>query len=355
MGVIKQFNYVQGANQLYVEDFANISNSANNALAGLPWTTPLSICNAYFSGSGPSKVLKITPDTLVVVNGIVFGSDVTVQMTSSQYLYAVCEYDTSQPRQEGESEQYYQAVVRKIKVSDSPLSDTDLSNASVFPGIGNYQILSPNFSDSTGSIQVNSDGSISPFKSVIPDNAVTAEKIADGAIGSDGLASGAVTQEKIADGAIGENNIANGAVTQEKIANGSVGFDQIADGGVGGIEKVDNIPTVRSPIGFQAFVTALPNVSFVLGERYVYVANRQVNVQIIAPGVTESGVNIMYICNEYSASITVKLPSGGTGDASFQLPANKTAKIVASVSTGEYSGDTVYEVTILDAFNYKQV
>lgn len=209
MGVIKQFNYVQGANQLYVEDFANISNSANNALAGLPWTTPLSICNASFFGSGPSKVLNITPDTLVVVHGIVFGSDITVKMTSSQYLYAICEYDTSSPRQDGESEQYYQAVVRKIQVSDSELSNAGLGSAAIFPGIGNYPILWPHFSDTTGSIKVNSDGSISPFKSVIPDDAVTTEKIIDDAVTTEKIFAKAVTGSKISDGAVTPNKCSN--------------------------------------------------------------------------------------------------------------------------------------------------
>ena len=178
MGVIKQFNSEQGPNQIFVDDFANISDSLINAISGLPWTTPLSICGASFSRSGSSKVLNITPKTLVVVNGVVFGSDVTVQMTSSQYLYAVCVYDTSTPRQKSGGGQYYQAVVRSIKVTDSPLSDTDLSNASVFPGIGNYPILAPNFQDSTGSIQINTDGTISPFVgSLVPDSSVNGFKI----------------------------------------------------------------------------------------------------------------------------------------------------------------------------------
>lgn len=178
MGVIKQFNSEQGPNQIFVDDFANISDSLINAISGLPWTTPLSICGASFSGSGSSKVLNITPKTLVVVNGVVFGSDVTVQMTSTQYLYAVCAYDTSTPRQTSGGDQYYQAVVRSIKVTDSPLSNTDLRNASVFPGIGNYPILSPDFQDSTGSIQINTDGTISPFVgSVVPDSSVNGFKI----------------------------------------------------------------------------------------------------------------------------------------------------------------------------------
>lgn len=178
MGVIKQFNSEQGPNQIFVDDFANISDSLINAISGLPWTTPLSICGASFSGSGSSKVLNITPKTLVVVNGVVFGSDVTVQMTSTQYLYAVCAYDTSTPRQTPGGDQYYQAVVRNIKVTDFPLFDTDLSNASAFPGIGNYPILSPNFQESTGSIQINTDGTISPFVgSLVPDSSVNGFKI----------------------------------------------------------------------------------------------------------------------------------------------------------------------------------
>lgn len=164
-----------------------------------------------------------------------------------------------------------------------------------------------------------------------------------------------ITAAMIADGAIGPDKLASGAVTQEKIANEAVGYAQIADGGVGGIEKVDNIPSVRSPIGFTTLTTALPNVSFILGEREVYTINRQANVAIVAPGVAESGVNIAYIRNTYSSNVTITLPSGVVGDASFQLPANKTAKIVASVATGEFGGDTVYEVTILDAFCYSQV
>lgn len=160
----------------------------------------------------------------------------------------------------------------------------------------------------------------------------------------------------IADGAIGSDELASGAVTQEKIADGAVGYDQIADRGVGGIEKVDNIPSVRSPIGFTVFQeTAFPNASFVSGECEIYTGIHRANVAIEKPmGLSLAGVNIMYICNTYSNSVKVTLPYGGVGDTSFQLPANKTAKIVASISSGEVR-DIVYEVTILDAFNYEQI
>lgn len=165
-----------------------------------------------------------------------------------------------------------------------------------------------------------------------------------------------ITAAMIADGAIGPDELASGAVTQEKIANEAVGYDQIADGGVGGVEKVDNIPSVRSPIGFTTLTTALPTVTFEIGELEVYTVSRGANVIIEAPGGSKSGVNIAYIRNTYSSNITITLPSADVvGDASLQLPANKTAKIVASVATGEFGGDTVYEVTILDAFCYSQV
>lgn len=299
MGVIKQFNYVQGANQLYVEDFANISNSANNALAGLPWTTPLSICNAYFSGSGSSKVLNITPDTLVVVNGIVFGSDITVKMTSSQYLYAICEYDTSSPRQDGESEQYYQAVVRKIKVSDSPLSDTDLSNASVFPGIGNYPILSPNFSDSTGSIQVNSNGSISPFKSVIPDGGVTTIKIADNAI----------TTQKIADNSVKGSNVQDGTISMVKLRGGAF---------------------VRPLNSYLLSATDTAIFAYTLSNDSVYLVNVGSRVLGLNLTIPEVGVTVFYVKNNRSDSVLVNVSFGSVQAAALgNVPANKTYKFTA--------------------------
>lgn len=301
MGVIKQFNYVQGANQIYVEDFANISNSANNALAGLPWTTPLSICNASFSGSGSSKVLNITPDTLVVVNGIVFGSDVTVQMTSSQYLYAACEYDTSSPREDTQGDQYFQSVVRYLKVSDTPLSETDYSNASIFPGIGNYQILSPNFSDSTGSIQVNSDGSISPFKSVIPDGGVTTIKIADNAI----------TTQKIADNSVKGSNVQDGTISMVKLRGGAF---------------------VRPLNSYLLSAKDVAIFTYTLNSDSVYLVNVGSKVLGLNLTIPEVGVTVFYVKNNRSDSVPVNVSYGSVQAATLgNVPANKTYKFTAHI------------------------
>ena len=138
MARIYQFNHIDGRNQIYVDDLQHISDSATEMIRSLPWTTPIALANVKLSGSG----LELTPASFAVVNGVPFGCDTTVTVTPSQYLYAVCEYDTSQNRNKSEGGTYQQAVVRYLKVSDSKLSDTDPNNAPIFPGLGEYLILS---------------------------------------------------------------------------------------------------------------------------------------------------------------------------------------------------------------------
>ena len=199
MGVIKQFNNVDGGNQIYVDDFKNISDAAHNALAALPWTRPVAICNAFITGD--NNGLSITPATLVAINGVVFGSDITATVTNTQYLYAVCEYDTTTPRTDSMGAQYYQAVTRKLRVSDSPLPSTALSNASVFPGIGTYPIMSPGFSFNS-SVKM-SGSSFAPFAADIVGNGyVTNQRLADGAVSKGKIGDNAVNYEKVAAGAV---------------------------------------------------------------------------------------------------------------------------------------------------------
>lgn len=66
----------------------------------------------------------------------------------------------------------------------------------------------------------------------LADDAVTSDKIADGAVGSDHLGSGAVATAKIADGAVTEDKLGSGAVTVNKIGAGAVATAKLADGAV---------------------------------------------------------------------------------------------------------------------------
>lgn len=56
----------------------------------------------------------------------------------------------------------------------------------------------------------------------IPSNAITSDKISDGAINENKINNGAVTQNKIADGSVSTAKISNNAITNAKIADGSV-------------------------------------------------------------------------------------------------------------------------------------
>lgn len=66
----------------------------------------------------------------------------------------------------------------------------------------------------------------------IEDDAVTQDKIADDAVGTDQLADNAVVTGKILNGAVTEDKIANDAVTTGKIANGAVTSPKLADAAV---------------------------------------------------------------------------------------------------------------------------
>lgn len=284
MGVIKQFNNVDGGNQIYVDDFKNISDAAHNALSALPWTRPVAICNAFMTGG--NNGLSITPATLVAINGVVFGSDITATVTNTQYLYAVCEYDTTTPRTDSMGAQYYQAVTRKLRVSDSPLPSTALSNASVFPGIGTYLIMSPGFSFNS-SVKM-SGSSFAPFEADIVGN-------------------GYVTNQRLADGAVSKGKIGDNAVNYEKVAAGAV----------------KHIIGQPEPIA-SSTTKSLSNENI----RIYYLIRSAANSLVLTlnpdnlPVGTTADVYITNTSSSLSSTVKVLAPSGGSGSTDFTIGAN---------------------------------
>lgn len=284
MGVIKQFNNVDGGNQIYVDDFKNISDAAHNALAALPWTRPVAICNAFITGD--NNGLSITPATLVAINGVVFGSDITATVTNTQYLYAVCEYDTMTPRTDSMGAQYYQAVTRKLRVSDSPLPATALSNASVFPGIGTYLIMAPGFSFNS-SVKM-SGSSFAPFEADIVGN-------------------GYVTNQRLADGAVSKGKIGDNEVNYEKVAAGAV----------------KHIIGQPEPI-VSSTTKSLSNVNIQIYSLIRSAANSLVltlNPDNLPVGTT-ADVYIANTSSSLSSTVKVLAPSGGSGSTDFTIGAN---------------------------------
>lgn len=108
-----------------------------------------------------------------------------------------------------------------------------------------------------GDITVSSGGTVW----TIDNDAVTAAKIAAGAVGESELATDAVTSAKIAadavgsseiaSGAVGEAELATDAVTGAKIATGAVGSDELATGAVTSI-KIGDSQVIESKIGTGA-------------------------------------------------------------------------------------------------------
>lgn len=285
MGVIKQFNNVDGGNQIYVDDFKNISDAAHNALSALPWTRPVAICNAFMTGD--NNGLSITPATLVAINGVVFGSDITATVTNTQYLYAVCEYDTTTPRTDSMGAQYYQAVTRKLRVSDSLLPSTDLSNASVFPGIGTYLIMSPGFSFNSSVVRSGS-GAFAPFTADIVGN-------------------GYVTNQRLADGAVSKGKIGDNAVNYEKVAAGAVKHH------------------IRKPEPISSSTTkSLSNENIQIYSLIRSAGNSLVltlNPDNLPVGTT-ADVYISNTSSSLSSTVKVLAPSGGSGSTDFTIEAN---------------------------------
>lgn len=284
MGVIKQFNNVDGGNQIYVDDFKNISDAAHNALSALPWTRPVAICNAFITGD--NNGLSITPATLVAINGVVFGSDITATVTNAQYLYAVCEYDATTPRTDSMGAQYYQAVTRKLRVSDSPLPSTALSNASVFPGIGTYLIMSPGFSFNS-SVKM-SGSSFAPFEADIVGN-------------------GYVTNQRLADGAVSKGKIGDNAVNYEKVAAGAV----------------------KHIIGQPEPISSSTTKSLSNKNIYIYFLIRSAADSLVLtlnpdnlPVGTTADVYISNTSLSLSSTVKVLAPSGGSGSTDFTIGAD---------------------------------
>jgi hypothetical protein len=65
---------------------------------------------------------------------------------------------------------------------------------------------------------------------------VTADQVADGAVGTPQLADGAVTTRKLADAAVKREKVENGAITEAKLASDSVNGEKVADDSLTGAD-----------------------------------------------------------------------------------------------------------------------
>lgn len=101
----------------------------------------------------------------------------------------------------------------------------------------------------------------------IADDAVTAQKLADGAVGTAALADAAVTYDKIKDKAVGSAKLADNAVSAKKIASNAVQERQIFDGSVTQSKlAAESVSTAKlapnavtnEKVGDKALVESLP-------------------------------------------------------------------------------------------------
>ena len=84
----------------------------------------------------------------------------------------------------------------------------------------------------------------------IANGAVTNVKLADGSVGTTKVKDGAITNIKIADGAVGNSKIEDGAVSTNKISDNSVTTNKINDGAVTANKLAPGvIPTTLPPSG----------------------------------------------------------------------------------------------------------
>jgi hypothetical protein len=121
----------------------------------------------------------------------------------------------------------YLGGVHQSLTADYTVSGTTLTFVSAPPsGTGNIRVKI--LSAYAGGVPNNE--SVTTEK--LANDAVTADKIAAGAVGTSEIANDAVTADKIAAGAVGTSEIANDAVTADKIAAGAVGTSEIADSAV---------------------------------------------------------------------------------------------------------------------------
>jgi hypothetical protein len=77
----------------------------------------------------------------------------------------------------------------------------------------------------------------------LADNSVSSAALASGAVTNDKLADGAVTGAKLASGLITSDKLADGAVTSAKLASGAVGSTQLTTGGVESTNLADGAVT----------------------------------------------------------------------------------------------------------------
>ena len=156
----------------------------------------------------------------------------------------------------------------------------------------------------------------------VADGAITAAKIANGAVGTGKIANGAVTADKIGANAIVESKIANGAVTSDKIGANAIIESKIANGAVT-TAKIDDGAVTTSKINNGAVTTEKLNDGAVT------------SAKIASGAVTEGKI-------ASNAVTTGKLATGAVTAAKLAANAVETDKIKdGAVTAGKIAAGAV--------------
>lgn len=139
----------------------------------------------------------------------------------------------------------------------------------------------------------------------IADDAITAAKIATGAVGA----------TEIADGSVGTSELANDSVTAAKIATGAVGADEIATGAVGTDELADSAVT-SAKIADGTIVNADINASAAIAYSKLALSNSIVAGDITSNAVTTAKILDANVTNAKLDYATVPQMTVSTSDPS---------------------------------------
>ena len=202
-----------------------------------------------------------------------------------------------------------------------------------------------------GDITVSSSGTVW----TIDNDAVTAAKIAAGAVGESELATDAVTSAKIAadavgsseiaSGAVGEAELATDAVTGAKIATGAVGSDELATGSVTSI-KIGDSQVIESKIGTGAVTETKIGTGAVTETKIGTDAVTSAKIAADAVGTSEIATD---------AVTAAEIAAGAVGESELASSAVTEAKIAndavtaAKIATGAVGTTEIADSAVVSA------
>lgn len=235
MAKVKRLRAESNGNRTFISDFVGTAEALAQTIDGLGITKDF-VLTRVLTGVNTAVNLTISDRGGVIMRNKFFGvrGGDNLVVPKGIYLYAIGEYDTTEPRTTTTGSQYYQNYIYYLDTSDTPKTglSTDYSALTgvweIINGTKTSKMTISEYQKFYMSLAVmwNWDQIDMP----LPNNSIGLDQMQDISVSTRKIADGAVTTFKVADGAITAPKLSLNAVTSRSLDVEAVDYSSFKKG-----------------------------------------------------------------------------------------------------------------------------